>query len=132
MSQKPESRLAKYIFSKVRKDVYFEKINNQFRAGIPDYYVEGPGNILWVEVKWIEKPWTKNLEPSKICRTASWTKQRHWLERAHKNGKQTCVIVGTGSGQSTKGYILEYPYGYDMVDIQSVNEITKWIENKVL
>ena len=132
MAQKSETRFSNLLFSKINPKVYFEKTNNAFRKGQPDYYVEGPKDIMWLEMKWIEKPWTKCLEPSKICRTTSWTAQRHWLERAHKNGRHAYVIVGIGSGRGVTCYILGYPYAFNMEEALTIKQTTDFIESKVL
>jgi len=132
MAVKPENRFAKTLFSKLNSRIRFEKTNNPYRAGMPDYYMEGPSGILWVEVKWISEPWIKDLEASKICKTASWTKQRQWLSIAHGNNVNTAVIVGVSSGRDTKGYVLEYPYSFSFSNNQLLlpTDILTYIESK--
>lgn len=133
MAQKPETSFSKLLHSKLDKDVYFEKISSAFRRGQPDFYYEGPKDIAWIEHKWILKPWLSDKEPSKICSTTSWTNQRHWLERAHKNGKQAYVIIGVGKGRNTICYILSYPYAFDNTSlILPIEQAAKWIEQRVL
>lgn len=134
MSQKPETSFSKLLQGKVNRDVHFEKTSNNFKKGIPDFYIEGPNNILWLEVKWIPKPWTTDREASKICPTTSWVNQRHWLERAHKNGKQAYVIIGIGKGRDTKGYILSYPYAFSIETtmLLPISSIAEWVGLKVL
>lgn len=127
--QKPESRFSDYLHSKLSYSVYYEKMNNSYRGGIPDFYYEGKKDILWAEHKWIEKPWTKNLEPNKVCSTVSWVRQRYWLERAYANQKQTCVIVGIGKGKDTFAYILEFPYSFDLEKniVLPINKVVEYI-----
>lgn len=132
MSQKPETRFSNLLLSKLHKDVYFEKTNNRFVRGIPDYYFEGPKDIMWAEMKWIQKPWTKILAPEAICKTTSWVGQRAWLERAHKNGRYAYVVVGIGSGRNIKCYVLSFPYAYNLEEAWTIKQTTDFIESKVL
>jgi hypothetical protein len=123
---KPETRFSNLLHKRLDPSIYYEKTNNPFRSGMPDFYYEGAGRILWSEHKWIEKPWTKRLEPSEICKTKSWIQQRRWLNRAYTNGVATCVIVGVGSGRQTRAYWLEYPYVFDnqeLLGLEAINEL---------
>lgn len=133
MTQKNETTFSRLLHSKFEGPIYLEKTNNPYRKGMPDFYYEGLGPILWAEHKHIEKPWTKSLLAGEICKTASWPMQRRWLVRAHDNNKQTCVIVGVGKGRSTKAYILEYPYSFDIETnkLLSLEQVTEYIENAV-
>lgn len=134
MAVKPENRFAKTLFSKLNTKIRFEKTNNPYKAGIPDYYMEGPRSIIWIEVKWIPDPWAKDRDASQICKTSSWTKQRQWLSIAHQNNVNTAVIVGISSGRNTKGYLLEYPYSFNMATnhlLLPANLLT-YIESKIL
>lgn len=134
MAQKPETSFSKLLHSKINREVYVEKMSNPFRSGQVDYYYESTGPILWAEHKWIEKPWTTDREPSKICPRKEWTNQRHWLERAHKNGKQAYAIIGIGKGRGTMCYVLDYPYAFSLEHslFLTVKQTAEWIESKVL
>lgn len=129
---KPENRFLQNLFSKLPKPLYFEKTHMLYRSGTPDVYLEGPNGILWCEVKWIEKPWAKDLDPSQVCKTKSWLAQRRWLVRAHQNNVQTCVIVGIGSGRTTKAYILEFPYAFSLETNQplTLEEVRTYLVQK--
>ena len=133
MTQKNETTFSRLLHSKFGQSIYLEKTNNPYRKGTPDFYYEGPGAILWSEHKHIERPWTKNLLASEICKSASWPMQRRWLVRAHENAKQTCVIVGVGKGRGTKAYILGYPYSFNIETnkLLSLEQVTEYIENAV-
>lgn len=129
---KPETRFSKLLLSKLPSSIFYEKTNNPYRSGTPDYYIEGPSGILWCEVKWIEKLWTKDLDASQVCKTKSWVAQRHWLVRAHQNNVQTCVIVGIGSGRTTKAYVLEFPYAFSLENNQplTLEEVRTYLVQK--
>lgn len=133
MAVKPETRFAKTLFSKLPDSVYFEKTNNPYRAAMPDFYIEGPKGIIWVEIKWIPEPWIRNREASKICSTVSWIKQRRWLARAHANNVNTGVIIGIGSGRETRAYLLEFPYSFsfDENPILMPIDVLNYLETKV-
>lgn len=109
---KNETAFSNYLHGKFELPVYFEKTNNPWRWGTPDFYYEGPAGILWSEHKWIKEPWTEDVATKDICKTQSWPKQVKWLNRAHDNGVNTCVIVGVGVGRNRKAYWLSYPYGF--------------------
>ena len=130
MAHKQETSFSKLVNSKLDPSIYFEKTNNPFRYAMPDFYYEGPKDILWTEYKWIEKPWTKNLDPSQICLRKEWIHQRHWLERAYKNNKNAWAIIGIGAGRNTKGYILEYPFEFNIEShlLLAVDDIVKSIQ----
>jgi hypothetical protein len=54
-------------------------MNNPFRAGVPDYYIDlDNGKFGWFEYKWLDKPWTTDREAEKICPTKSWVQQHKW------------------------------------------------------
>jgi len=128
MAEKPENRFINLVHSKMHKDVYYEKMNNPYRSGTPDVYYEGKADILWVEYKWIPKPWSKDLLPEEICSTKSWIAQRNWLKRAYDNGVNAVVIVGIGSGRLSRGYILHYPFSFNSkVSDYPVSTISSWI-----
>ena len=132
--EKPENTFAKNLLSKLDKSIFYEKTSNAMRRGMPDYYIEGPKDIAWIEMKWIEKTWVADKEPSKVCSSSSWVNQRHWLERAHKNGKQAYAIVGIGKGRGTMCYVLEFPYAFSLEHTLhlTLEQTAAWIETKTL
>ena len=113
--------------------IYIEKTNNPFRKGTPDFFYESKGPILWAEHKHILAPWTTDKAPSEICKSTSWPAQRRWLVRAHTNNQQALVIIGIGSGRNTQGYILTFPFNFEVQYnlAFSLEHIAKYIENKV-
>lgn len=134
MAIKPETRFTSLVVSKLDPAIDVEKMNNPFKKGIVDLYIEGSKDIIWCEVKWVDKPWMADREPSKICSTVSWIKQRHFLEARYVNDKQTCVLVGIGKGKDAKGYILEYPYNFQVEKhaAMSLEEIAEYFKQRVL
>ena len=112
MSEKKETTFSRLLHSKLSPEIYVEKMSNPYRRGIPDFYYESQGSILWAEHKWIEAPWNKDRKAKDICGTKSWPLQEKWLKRAYDNGKEVRVIVGIGIGKDTKAYILRYPFDF--------------------
>lgn len=133
MTQKAETTFSNLLHSKLDPSIYKEKMSNPFRKGTPDFYYESKGLILWAEHKHILKPWTIDKEPKDICKSQSWPPQLRWLTRAHLNGQQTLVIVGIGQGKTTQGYILSFPFNFEVQYNLAfgLEHITKYIENKV-
>src|SRR5574343_966426 len=132
MTQKTETTFSNLLHSKLSPEIYYEKTNNPYRRGMPDFYYESKGPILWAEHKYILKPWNKDRIASDICPSSSWSTQRRWLVRAHQNGKQAIVIIGVGSGKQTKGYILTFPYTFSVEEntLLTLEQITQYIEEK--
>jgi hypothetical protein len=97
--------------SLIGSKIYFEKTNNAWRRGIPDFYYEAPGIIAWCEHKWIPKPWTGAVDSENICKTKSWPLQYRWLKRTYNNGQLALVMIGVGNNK--QGYCLEFPFAFD-------------------
>lgn len=101
MASKPETRMTSRIHRIMRNDypeVYFEKTNNPFRSGIPDFYYEAPkGKHLWVEYKWYEtipkNPFHLLAGKNPKISPLQWK----WLDRAYVNDQPVRVVVGFGS-----------------------------------
>lgn len=112
--EKSETTFSRLFHKYINGSIYFEKMSNPYKSGTPDFYYENQSRILWVEHKWITKPWKANREASKICSTASWTHQRHWLIRAHDSLIPVRTIIGIGKGKGTLVYILAHPFTFDV------------------
>jgi hypothetical protein len=93
--KKQESKLIEKIIKILPEGIYVEKTFNPLRRGTPDLYIEAPHGIMWVECKWIPKPWTEPV--TEICDSASWPLQKRWLQRAKRNGVAVGVLVGVGN-----------------------------------
>lgn len=134
MPQKQETTFANLVNSKLDPRIYYEKTNNPYRSGTPDFYYEGPGSILWVEYKWIPEPWTEDKTPEQICNRKEWGHQRRWMIRAHDHGVNSLLIVGIGLGRTATGYVSSMPFSFTCVQHRewSVRDIAKFIEELVL
>jgi hypothetical protein len=103
--KKEETKFIEKFIKHLPEVIYVEKTFNPLRRGTPDLYIEGPRDIMWVECKWIPKPWTESV--AEICDSASWPLQKKWLQRAYHKGVQSAVLVGVGNNE--QAYVLN-PY----------------------
>lgn len=111
MAVKPETQLIGNVHKGLDAAddyIYYEKTHNPYRSGIPDVYYDYPGYDLWVEYKFMDKV------PKQLClRSESKPPvsrlQRHWIERAARNGRQVLVVIGFGKG-SAQRYLVIRPY----------------------
>ena len=141
MAEKPETRFARNVHKYVQPElpenlddvIHMEHTNNPVRSGTPDFYIEGPGNLIWVEYKFIKIPWTTSKAPHQICNTKSWTHQLKWLNRSHRHGVQTATIVGFTKNRVSFGYILRHPFAFDPEKHKPipVKDIGAWINSMV-
>lgn len=95
--RKQESKLIEKVIRTLPEGIYVEKTFNPLRRGTPDLYIEAPHGIMWIECKWIPKPWTEPV--TEICDSASWPLQKRWLQRAKRNGLQVAVLVGVDNNE---------------------------------
>jgi hypothetical protein len=133
MGQKQETTFARFIHKGLPSTIYIEKTSNPFRAGTPDYYIEGPEGILWIEYKWINKLWTEDKQAENLCSSQSWIRQLQWLKRAESNDVNNAVIIGVGLGRQSQGYFITSPYDflYDQHRLWSYIELRNWIKEYV-
>lgn len=79
--------------------VYAWKINASYVKGIPDAWLSGPNQDLWIENKRIvgdsDPPAILDLTDNKKYLS---THQQLWLERRHKEGRHVGVIVFSKRG----------------------------------
>jgi hypothetical protein len=125
MARKPETTAAGNVNKKLHSEVYFEKMNNPYRGGTPDFYYEGCRDCMWTEYKWYEtkpKAWDMKKKLSRL--------QQKWLRRAHANNRLTSVIAGY-----PKGYAVFLGESWDWdeptKDDMSAQDVAKWIELQV-
>lgn len=91
MSEKPETRFIARLKKRLPPEIFVEKTHNPYRRGIPDLYIEGSKDCLWVECKYLPKAqqkFTPALTPLQI----------NWLKRAHENNRRVAVLVGSPAG----------------------------------
>lgn len=129
MTAKPETLFSKRLHKRFTQPVYYEKTNNPFRGGIPDFYYEGifPG-ILWAEHKfWKTVP--RIITPESIVSPLQW----RWIQRAHNNNVPIVTIVGYKEG----GLVI-YPDDKPMSGSQfkerviSLADLALWIEGQTI
>ena len=120
---KPENQFIAKIHKRLPSLIYREKTNNRFRAGMPDVYYEGPQDMLWAEYKYLptaRKTFTPDL--TKL--------QANWLRRAHANGRNVAVIVGSPAG----GMVLPGLTGVEtevQADWKPIQTTVAWIASTV-
>lgn len=84
--------------------VYALKLNVRYVAGVPDVWLSGSKDDLWLELKFLPK-----LPPVIDCTKLLSVGQQLWLEGRHNEGRNTSVLVG-----SPEGHVL-----YDGLDWKS-------------
>ena len=94
MSAKPETTYANGVHKYLPASVYVEKMNNPYRGGTPDYYVEGFSRVRWIEYKFIEVP----KRDSTIIKPNLSSLQREWLGRNFERGHRPLVVIGSRIG----------------------------------
>lgn len=132
MNKGPETRFIQQVNRYLSLDVHREKIHNPYRGGTPDFYYEAKPEMMWVEYKFLTKvPPTVDCTDTDRMLSAL---QQLWLERAHKNGRQTAVIVGWEKG----GVIfegLDWKQSIERDDFESrtksKKEIAAWLRSRV-
>lgn len=93
MSSKPESVFTASVHRHLKAKLYFEKMNNPFRAGTADFWYSGKDGDCWIEYKYIPKiPTRTTILPDLSPRQLKWLKDRV-LE-----GRDVYVVVGHPNG----------------------------------
>ena len=93
VSSKPETVFTNSVNKYLRGVVYFEKMNNPFRAGTADFWYSGKKGDLWIEYKYIPKiPTRTTILPDLSAR------QLKWLNDREAEGRSVEVIVGHPDG----------------------------------
>lgn len=93
MSSKPESVFTASVHKYLKAKLYFEKMNNPFRAGTADFWYSGVKGDLWIEYKYIPKlPTRTTILPDLSPR------QLKWLNDRAAEGRNVHVIVGHPNG----------------------------------
>ena len=121
MSEKQETSFTRKLVKLLPLSMYVEKTNNPFRRGTPDLYLEDLNFSMWIEMKWIAKPWGKRFIPrEQLCWTKSWPLQLRWLQRAAANGHRAAVVVGVGSKEA---YIIGSPFDYENHELMPLDSV---------
>jgi len=124
--KKEETKFIEKFIKHLPEVIYVEKTFNPLRRGTPDLYIEGPRDIMWVECKWIPKPWTESV--AEICDSASWPLQKKWLQRAYHKGVQTAVLVGVGNND--QAYVLttyDFDFRHTHDELFPLTESAEWL-----
>jgi hypothetical protein len=95
-----EADYTRSITKALKPDVYSWKINAAYAKGVPDLWLCGDKNDLWVEVKYLKSVPKRGRIVPNLSRL-----QEKWLQARHKQGRNVVVLVGTPLG----GYILTDP-----------------------
>jgi hypothetical protein len=128
MSSKPEANFVRSVNKLLPVGIYHEGMSNPYRGGTPDRWYDGPKNDLWVEFKWFA-----SLPPRIIPNLSPL--QKAWLERAHRNGRNVAVILGSPDGcyiYTNMAWLQVIPREtYKALSITKRN-VAEWITNQVL
>lgn len=73
--------------------VYALKLNLRFTAGVPDCWLSGSLEDLWLELKYVQKL-PPIVDPTKLLSTL----QQEWLVRRHGEGRHVGVLIGSPDG----------------------------------
>lgn len=90
--RKPETTFTSSVNKYLKGLVHFEKMNNVFRGGTPDFWYSGDKADLWIEYKFIEI-----IPKSQVVPNLS-ALQRDWLKRRYEEGRNVGVILGMKAG----------------------------------
>lgn len=102
MTSKAETTFAASVNNWLKgSNIYFEKMNNPYRGGTPDFYYEGPNGSKWVEYKFIVVP----KRDSTLIVPDLTALQLAWLKRNFENGNEPWVVIGHRAG----GVVMAHP-----------------------
>ena len=73
--------------------VYALKLNLRFIAGIPDVWLSGMEQDLWLELKYIPRL-PPVVDPTKLLTIL----QMEWLKRRYAEGRYVGVLIGSSDG----------------------------------
>lgn len=88
-----ESSFWQALRKKLVPRVYALKINLRFVAGIPDAWLSGNLEDLWIELKYIQTL-PPVIEPTELLSTL----QQEWLKARHAEGRNVGVLIGSSDG----------------------------------
>lgn len=131
MAAKPETNFTNRLRKKLPKSIYVMKNNNGFVGGIPDLWVSGSKNDLWIEAKYVD-PLPVNV-PVRVNKLLS-ALQLEWLNARCKEGRNVCVMVGCkGGGVLLRQYAwdAEIPVSHFKSLIRSDADLAEWIREQV-
>lgn len=128
MAAKPENNFIRSIH-KLLPNVFHEKTNNPFRAGMPDVWYSGDKGDMWIEYKFVQRP----SKTAKILPNLT-PRQARWLNDRCDEGRDVYVVLGTPSGgviyQNKEWNEPLLPDEFQ-ARLQSKKAIAAWISDQV-
>jgi len=89
------SRKARELFE---HPVYYEKISNPYKGGVPDAWYGGTRRDAWIEYKWVEKIPKKGIRATDYLTPL----QQYWFEsHAEAEHRRHLIVIGTPFGALT-------------------------------
>jgi len=73
--------------------VYALKLNLRFVAGVPDCWLSGSKEDLWLELKYV-KTLPPIVDPTKLLTVL----QQQWLIQRHNEGRSVGALIGSSDG----------------------------------
>ena len=73
--------------------VYALKLNLRFIAGVPDCWLSGSLEDLWLELKYVQTL-PPIVDPTKLLTTL----QQDWLEKRYAEGRHVVALIGSPDG----------------------------------
>ena len=125
-----ESTFTRSILKGLPPEIYKWKVQNVDQNGVPDCYLSGTHNDLWMEVKYIKAPKrdTTIIDPTKLLSPL----QLRWLNGRHAEGRNVCVLLGSDIGhcifQNGKWNNLVYKTSLTLTR----QDVIRWITRQTL
>ena len=94
--------------------VYAMKLNLRFIRGVPDAWLSGSEDDLWLELKYVQTL-PPVVDPTKLLSVL----QQEWLVHRHREGRHVGVLIGSSDGH------LFFPG----LSWQSLVSREKWIQS---
>lgn len=73
--------------------VYALKLNLRFAAGVPDCWLSGSEQDLWIELKYLQKL-PPVVDPTKLLSAL----QQEWIKERFDEGRWVGVVIGSSQG----------------------------------
>lgn len=107
------------------------KNNNPYTGGVPDLWISGTIDDIWIEIKYIPKlPVKVPVEPMKLLSAL----QQHWLRDRYAQGRNVAVLIGCPTGGVVfENLDWEKALSTTMFSslIKSKKELAAWIVDQV-
>ena len=124
---KPENRFLNRLKPKLESQLgwYVEKMNNPYRSGTPDWYVEWFGGMGWIEAKFWDINTRDEVSVEALINKCT-AQQKAWLQRADDN----CINVGIlcGFPDTKVAAFISFPIVNDTVPVVTIPELVKQLQ----